>query len=563
MAGDPQRVYAHLQHNIEAEAEFMRVIRNIFSSLCASLVIVALIPAVALAIPRDEALSRGRVWVQRNVPYSQSRYATVDGTVLAGTSSNGIGYRTDCSGFVSMCWDLRRADGTPLNLDTAGLDTTSLVEPVVKESLQPGDMLLLAKDTPAGKANGGGHAVIFVAWADALQTKYYSYEEAGSRQGAVSKLRVYEESIDDGFLPYRYRKIDPDFADVQERISGLDRFDTAVAAVEKSFPPSTTVSVASVVIASGETWADALGGSALAGAYEGPLLLTSKKTLPAATRAALVRLNPRKIIVLGGVGTVSAAVESQLRSFVSVAATTAPSQPPSGTQSLPATQPVIPLPSTPVEFERIGGANRYDVSQAVARAAVAKARQKGTVDTVYLATGLNFPDALAASPLSARARRPILLTRKDELPQGTLTTIRELGIKTVIILGGTGSVSEKVVAQLKGANLAVGRLGGANRYDTAIKIAHHGVDALGMTWSSAGLASGDAYADALSGGVAQGQTGAGAVVLLTPSDALDMGVSRELGDHRAQIGRLRVFGGSGTVKQATRKTAASILRAMP
>jgi len=504
----------------------MRVTRSILSALSAALIIVALVPAAALAIPRDEVLARGRVWVQRNVPYSQTRYATVAGDVI-GATSNGIGYRTDCSGFVSMCWNLRRTDGTPLNLDTAGLDADYLVESIPKDSLEPGDMMLRAKDKVP---SGSGHAVIFVAWADPLHKTYVTYEESGSGVGTVQSLRTYDKSVTDGFRPYRYRRIDPDFADVQERISGLDRYETAVAAVERSFPTSTTLSVPAVVIASGETWPDALGGAALAGAYEGPLLLTARATLPAPTRTALKRLKPQQVLIVGGTATVSEEVESQLTSMG-------------------------------VTVKRIAGANRYEVSRAVARMALAQARvRKRDVDTAYLATGLNFPDALAVSPISTKTRRPILLTGKDSLPPGTLSMLGELHITKVVILGGTGSVSENVVSQLTKAGIAVSRIGGSNRYDTAIMIAHHGA-AVGMQWTSLGVASGDAFADALSGGVAQGQTGSGAMLLLTRGTLLDPGVAHELLEHKDDIGLLRVFGGSGTVLQSTRAVIAEILRA--
>jgi putative cell wall-binding protein len=462
------------------------------------------------------------------VPYSQAKYATVSGVVI-GTSSAGIGYRTDCSGFLSMCWNLRTVTGAPLNLDTAGLDAAYLVQPISKDSLDAGDMMLKAKDKVPSRQ---GHAVLFVAWADPAHKTFYTYEESGSGVGAVKGLRTYDKSWADGFRPYRYRKLDPDFADVELRVSGLDRYETAVAAVDQSFPASTTVSVPTVIVASGETWPDALGGSALAGAYEGPLLLTARDSLPAATRASIARLKPNEVFVLGGPGTVSPAVESQLASMGAT-------------------------------VTRIGGNDRYEVSRAVARAALAQARyRKRTVDTAYLATGLNFPDALAASPISTKTRRPILLTTKDSLPAGTLESLQELRITKVIILGGEGSVSAKVAEQLKSARITVTRIGGANRYEAAIGIAHHGLEpGIGMSWASLGLASGDAYADALSGGVAQGQTGDGALILLTQGARLTDPVARELTQHKDEIGLLRVFGGSATVQQATRASAATILRA--
>ena len=506
--------------------------RRILSAFCAALITLVLIPTIASAIPRDEVVSRGNVWVQRKVPYSQAHYASIDGRVL-GKINNGTGYRMDCSGFISMCWNLRYPDGRLKSLDTAGLDMDSLVVPVAKAGLQAGDLMLRAKD----RVTGGGHAVLFIDWADETHAYYWAYEEKGSDSGTIKSKRNYATDYTKSFFrPYRYRGISPDFADVQERVSGLDRYETAVAAVERSFPASDTTSVPVAVIASGENWPDALGGAALAGVQEGPLLLTARGSLPWATRASLVRLKPESVVILGGTATVSTAVESQIASM-----------------GIPVT--------------RIGGANRYEVSNSVARATIAQVVSRSeVVDTVYLATGLSFPDALAVSPIAARTHRPILLTGTDSLRPGTFALLKELSVKNVVILGGTGSVSDKVAKELIAGGFKVSRIGGADRYAASINIAHHGKQqGLGISWRSLGLANGSAFADALSGGVAQGQSGEGALLVLTRGDRLTEGVAHELGEHRAEIlaedGRLRVFGGSGTVLQGTRSTAAAVLRA--
>ncbi len=521
--------HAPLQPFIEAEADVMRVTRSIFSALCAALITLALIPTIASAIPRDVVLSRGMVWVRANTPYSQARYAFENGTLvpLPTADPRSVGYRTDCSGFVSMCWNLRNSAGNPINLDTAGLDSPTYAVAVTKEQLEPGDMMLRAKD----KVTGGGHAVIFMEWADTAHATYWSLEEQGDDHGTIKNLRNYDKDYTKSyFRPYRYRYISPEYDDVQVRVQGLDRYETAAAAVEQSFPASTTVSVSTVVLASGETWPDALGGSALAGVNEGPLLLTARAYLPPSTRATLARLKPQKVILLGGTATVSEAVESQIASM-----------------GIPVT--------------RIGGADRYAVSRSVAASAVVQARARGrVVNTAYLATGLDFPDALAVSPISARFRRPILLTRTSTVPAETLATIKALRLTDVVILGGTGSVSENVASELTSAGITVTRIGGVDRYAAAIGIAHHGAG-LGMTWKSLGLASGNAFADALCGGVAQGQSGTGSMILLTRGDRLSDGVAIELRDHRSAIGLLRVFGGSATVQPQTRAAAAAVLRA--
>ena len=509
-------------------------VRRITHVLFGALVALLLVPAIASAIPRDVVVARGNVWVTGHVPYSQERYAYEGGSLVPTSVVNPStkGYRTDCSGFISMCWNLRRADGTPLNLDTAGLDSTTIAVAVAKADLAPGDLMLRAKDKVT---SGSGHAVLFVRWDDAQMVNYWAFEEASTKTGTVAHLRNYANDYGSGyFRPYRYKGTSPDYADVLYQVSGLDRYATAASAVELSFPTSTTVSVPAVVIASGESWPDALGGAALAGAYEGPLLLTTKLALPQSTRTAITRLKPAKVFVLGGAAAVSTEVVSQIASM-----------------GVPVT--------------RIDGGNRYKVSGATARTAVTRARyRKRTVDTAYLSTGLNFPDALAASPLSARTRRPILLTARDSLTPVTRSTLRDLRVDNVVILGGTASISDEVERQLAQDGYSVSRIDGANRYSVAINIAHHGVGlGMGISWASLGLASGDSFADALSGGVAQGQTGNGSLLLLTPGDRLNDDVASELAEHRSGIGLLRVFGGSSSVEQPTRAAAATVLRALP
>jgi len=505
--------------------------RRISRILLGALLALALVPGIAGAIPRDIVLARGNVWVLKNTPYSQTRYAYENGELIPTTVTSPAtkGYRTDCSGFVSMCWNLRNASGTPLNLDTSGLDSTTYSVAITKAQLQPGDLMLRAKDKVP---SGGGHAVLFVRWDDVAQTKYWAYEEQQTKTGTIANLRTYDTDVAGYFRPYRYKGMDPDYSDVQAQVSGANRYETAVAAVGISFPTTTTVSVPAVVLASGTNWPDALGGAALAGAFKGPLLLTDPAALPSATRASIVRLKPKRVFVLGGEAAVSGAVESAIESMG-------------------------------VSVTRINGSNRYMVSSAIARTAVAQARlDKRVVDTAYIATGLNFPDALAASPISAKTRRPILLTEKDSLTQSTRSALRDLGIKKVVILGGTASVGSAVETQLKAAGISVSRIEGATRYNTAINVAHHGAAlGVGMTWKSLGLASGESFADALSGGVAQGQAGTGSLLLLTPGASLNKDVSRELAEHKDAIGLLRVYGGSSVVQQPTRAAAAVVLRA--
>lgn len=161
---------------------------NRLPMIIASAVLVALvaIPSTAVAITRKSVVDRGARWIAAKTPYSQSRYATVPGSLVptSASSPSTKGYRTDCSGFVSMCLDLRTVENKPKSYNTGTLD--NILIPIEKEDLRPGDVILRPKDLKIdGKTVPYGHAVLFVDWADEGHTSYIGYHESSSQRGAV------------------------------------------------------------------------------------------------------------------------------------------------------------------------------------------------------------------------------------------------------------------------------------------------------------------------------------------------------------------------------------------
>lgn len=116
---------------------------------------------------------------------------------------------------------------------------------------------------------------------------------------------------------------------------------------------------------------------------------------------------------------------------------------------------------------RIYGKDRYLTSLEVSK----NGWEDGEAETVVLAAGFNFPDALAATPLASSYTAPLLLSRKDSLPQGFFEELTRLGTKHVILVGGTGSLSDKVVQQIQAKGISTDRIGGTTRYETAVEIA--------------------------------------------------------------------------------------------
>ncbi|PWJ47854.1 Putative cell wall binding repeat 2 [Quadrisphaera granulorum] len=253
---------------------------------------------------------------------------------------------------------------------------------------------------------------------------------------------------------------------------GADRYATAAAVSKESFPQGAR----DVVVVSGARFPDALAAAPLAAQLGGPVLTVQPGDLPEATRAELQRLSPAVIHVVGGTSAVSEDLFRQLQ----------------------------PLASQRVE--RIQGDDRYGTAARVATTSFADASE------VVLASGEDFPDALAGGAAGAALGSPLLLSGRDALPAATRSALTALAPSRVTLVGGTSVVTPTVVAQVKQAlpSTAVVRLAGDDRYATAAVVARD-------TWESVPsplLASGEAFPDALAGAAL------GAPLLLARRDCL-------------------------------------------
>ncbi|MEU8776739.1 VCBS repeat-containing protein [Streptomyces sp. NPDC048606] len=136
--------------------------------------------AAATKITRSRVIARAKSWVGIGLDYSGGgRYG---------------GYRTDCSGFVSMAWDLDDS------LTTDAFEPRGTVHSIAKSELKAGDALL---DNDAGV---NGHVVLFEKWADSAKTRYWGFDFTPSGV----HHRVYDYPYYPGygpFLPVRYDNI--------------------------------------------------------------------------------------------------------------------------------------------------------------------------------------------------------------------------------------------------------------------------------------------------------------------------------------------------------------------
>jgi type VII secretion-associated serine protease mycosin len=294
---------------------------------------------------------------------------------------------------------------------------------------------------------------------------------------------------------------------VVDRLAGSNRYATAAAVSASAFGAGVPVAY----IATGGSFPDALAGGPAAKVHGGPLLLTATSSLPAATAAELGRLRPGRIVVLGGPGAVSDAVVSQLNGYTGGGVT------------------------------RVFGADRYATAAAISRATFS-----GGAGLVYVATGGNYPDALAAGAAAAKNNAPILLVSQNGLPGATAAELSRLHPGQIIVMGGPGAVSDAVLNQLRGFAPSVQRISGSDRYATAvaISVATHAPNSVTNVY----VAVGSSYPDGLAAGPVAGLNGS--PLLLVGTNTLPASVAAEL--RRLDPANVFVVGGTGVVSDAVK-----------
>jgi putative cell wall-binding protein len=180
---------------------------------------------------------------------------------------------------------------------------------------------------------------------------------------------------------------------------------------------------------------------------------------------------------------------------------------------------------TPV-IARIGGSDRYRVAAAVSATGFA------TASRVVLVSGLAWPDAISAAPLARAMSAPVLATRGDLLSPAAAAEISRLRATRVTIVGGTGSVSDAVAAQLRRRGLAVDRVAGADRYETAARVAARLVAQRGSIESStAVVVSGERFNEGIPAGAVAARKGW--PLLLTRAGSVPLSTKRALTSMRA------------------------------
>jgi putative cell wall-binding protein len=229
--------------------------------------------------------------------------------------------------------------------------------------------------------------------------------------------------------PVTIRKIAPPTD--TSRVAGEDRYSGAVEVSKKAYPSGADV----VYVVTGENYPDALSAAPAAVVDHAPLLLTQTATLPTSVENEVRRLDPDRIVVVGGPNSVSAGVLAQLKSIVS-------------------------------DTVRVGGADRYEASRNVAEYAFGDGTERA-----YVATGTNFPDALSAGAAAGSKGAPVVLVygEASAVDAATATLLDGLGVTAITVAGGPNSVSNGLASSLN-AIAPTTRQAGADRFAASAAI---------------------------------------------------------------------------------------------
>lgn len=164
--------------------------------------------------------------------------------------------------------------------------------------------------------------------------------------------------------------------------------------------------------------------------------------------------------------------------------------------------------------ERVSGTDRYGT-------AVAVSGEFDSAEYVYVATGRDYPDALAAAARAGAEDSPVLLVPHDRIPAAVKAELDRLAPSQIRVLGGDGAVDDAVVLELRRDHGPTVRLAGKDRYKTNVRITatYEDVDRVYV-------ASGQNWPDALTGGARAASEEA--PLLLTRANALPRVVATEV-----------------------------------
>ena len=237
------------------------------------------------------------------------------------------------------------------------------------------------------------------------------------------------------------------------RVDGGDRVETGIKISQKYYDKAKTV-----IVVRHDLFPDSMTASVLAKLKDAPILLNPTNKLDPRVGAEIKRLGAEEVIIVGGPDSISEKVRGDLKAY-----------------------------DKDKDVERIAGVDRYGTSEMVARRVTGITGKK---NTGVIASGQVFPEALSVGTFASRDGYPILLVKKNLVPDQVVRAIKDLDINKTYIAGGTNTISKSTEAKLPGV---LERMAGKDRYETSVAIAKSKF----KDSREAFIASGEEFADAL------------------------------------------------------------------
>jgi len=259
----------------------------------------------------------------------------------------------------------------------------------------------------------------------------------------------------------------------RDRIGGKNRCSTAIEISKSGWNDG---SASNVILATSASYPDALCAAPLAKRLDAPILLVEKSTLSQELENEITRLGANNAYIIGEKDVISDSFKEKLE-------------------------------QKGITVHRIGGKDRYQTSLEIAKYMYSNS---GYIETIAVATGEDFPDALSISSIAACKDMPILLTSKKQLDEDIVDFIKLKNVTNSYVVGGDKVIGENILSKLPSPK----RLAGANRYETNIETLKEFSD--NLNYDTVYVATGYDFPDALSSSSLAAKTNS-PVVLTTNS----------------------------------------------
>lgn len=262
-----------------------------------------------------------------------------------------------------------------------------------------------------------------------------------------------------------------------EKLEGDTRYETAVEISKKGWANGSDT----VVLVNGYSIVDGITSTPLATTNKAPTLLVEKDKVATSTTNELKRLNPKHVILIGGENSIGTKVESVIKDL-----------------------------GSDITIDRVGGSDRYETSLLIAE----KVAEKNDVNKVYVTSGIGEADSLSIASKAGAEKQPIVLASKDDINSGIYDWIKDKEVKDAYFIGGTASLSDKVISKVDSivsSDVSKNRIAGSDRQETNAKVIEKFYPE--QTYSSVYVSKSDQLVDALTAGPLAAKTNSPVVLL--------------------------------------------------